>query len=105
MICRYCGRPAKLASGYEVYPHRVDLHSKKFWVCFVCDARVGCHEGTTRPLGELANSELRDYRMRAHDEFDYIWKSGYMSRGQAYRWLASKLRIPREKCHIGKFDV
>lgn len=27
-------------------------------------------------------------RISAHEEFDKLWREGYMSRGQAYEWLA-----------------
>ena len=28
-----------------------------------------------------------------------------MKRGEAYRWLAERLSMAREDCHIGMFDV
>ena len=40
----------------------------------------------------------------AHDEFDKLWKEGYMSRSEAYKWLAKKLNIPRSKCHMRKLN-
>lgn len=38
VICDYCDKPAELVTGAEVYPHRPDLHHKKFWLCKPCDA-------------------------------------------------------------------
>ena len=78
------------------------------WVCSKfpkCNSYVGCHKGTTLPLGRLANERLRTLKAEAHKQFDPIWKSGLMSRKQAYNWLADMLRISVEDCHIGMFDI
>lgn len=115
-ICGYCKREAELVSGDVLQPGRTDLSSKNFWRCQVCDAWVGCHapaqaggtEGLgdgTVPMGTLANAELRRWRSTAHALFDPLWQSGKMSRVQAYGWLSKTMRLPREQCHIGMFDV
>lgn len=104
--CPYCLRVAEFLTGAYVYPHRPDLSDKRFYVCKPCDARVGAH-ADGRPLGTLANAELRQLRSQAHGVFDPKWKremGGTMRRREAYRWLASNLRIPEEHCHIGMFD-
>lgn len=112
--CPYCTGAAALVTGAEIYPHRPDLREKKFWACTPCDAYVGCHppakvkggglnDGTV-PLGRLANAELRGLKQRAHAAFDPLWRSGPMSRTQAYAWLASALGTPPSKTHIGMFD-
>lgn len=114
-LCPYCGRPAVLTSGAKVYPRSHDLHGLRFWRCAPCNAFVGCHkkgarlgDGTvsdgTIPLGRLANSNLRGLRQQAHGAFDPLWRSGRFSRQQAYRWLAGRLGIPVDQCHIGQFD-
>ena len=105
MICSYCNNEAELVNGDVIYPHRPNLHHLRFWQCAPCDARVGCHEGTERPLGRLANAELRQAKMAAHAVFDPLWKGGPMTRNTAYGWLADQLGIPRTECHIGMFDV
>lgn len=104
VICPYCGRPAKRVTGKEVYPHRNDLYRKKFWICRPCDAYVGCHRDG-KPFGTLANSDLRNIRMKVHEKFDRLWKSGRMDRNAAYKSLAKKLGISTKKCHIGMFDI
>ncbi len=104
-ICSYCGDDAKLVTGKEIYPHRPDLYDKKFWQCWPCEAYVGCHPGTETSLGRLADKTLRFYKSQAHKAFDPMWKRHGMSRKQAYQWLADRLRIDVEDCHIGTFDV
>lgn len=103
--CPYCSGPSALVSGDVIYPHRPDLHEKKFYSCASCNAYVGCHPGTVVPLGRLANAELRLAKNRAHSVFDPLWRDGSMRRVEAYKWLAQSLGIPRKQAHIGMFDV
>lgn len=85
------------------------------WVCAnhpACDAYVGCHPKTIKPLGRLANPELRSAKIQAHAAFDRLWKAKVArgdcgkskARGLAYRWLAEQLGIDPTACHIGMFD-
>jgi hypothetical protein len=97
-------------SGAEIYPHRPDLSHLKFYACLPCSAWVGCHRGTTKPLGRLANAELREAKTEAHNAFDPLWKFEQfhrqkMKRTEAYQWLANQLEISVDDCHIGMFDV
>lgn len=103
--CPYCDMKADLVSGEAIYPHRKDLRDLKFYRCEPCGAYVGCHKGTTNPLGRLADAELREAKMAAHAVFDPIWRSGLMKRTEAYQWLAGQLGIDPKDCHIGMFDV
>jgi len=77
------------------------------YLCRPCDAYVGVHKGTDRPLGRLANAELRHWKNAAHASFDPLWQFGKYRgrRNDAYRWLAEKMGLPEEKTHIGMFDV
>lgn len=102
--CVYCHEPAKLVTGREVYPHRPDLFAKQFYACLPCGAWVGCHPGTTKPLGRVANAELRQLKMKAHAAFDPLWKNGAGNRGKRYGWLAQRLGIEKHRCHIGYFS-
>lgn len=105
--CPYCKDTALLVTGKKVYPkeeHKA-LWKKNFWVCPDCDSRVGCHKDSTKPLGRLANRELRKARTDAHNAFDPLWKEKKMSRKKAYGWLSKKLKVPLEKCHIGMFGL
>jgi hypothetical protein len=103
--CDYCDRLAERVNGKAIYPHRPDLVGKQFWRCQPCGAYVGCHPGTSTPLGRLANAQLRRAKQQAHAAFDPIWRSKERSRGEAYAWLAEQLGISKNNCHIGMFDV
>jgi hypothetical protein len=112
ITCNYCGGSATLVTGAEVYPHRNDLGGKHLYLCKPCDAWVGCHPGTTKPLGRLANAELRAWKSRAHAAFDPLWRAKMLqgfckkhARDYGYKWLSEQLGIARYACHIGMFDV
>ena len=107
VLCPYCGEPAKLTTGRHVYPHRPDLADKLFYECRPCAAYVGCHPGTDRPLGRLADAELRRWKQRVHAAFDPHWKNvrGASARSRAYARLAREMGIPAAECHTGMFSV
>ena len=107
IMCPYCDSEASLVTGEKIYPHRKDLYSKSFWYCDNNheSAYVGCHGDTNKPLGRLADSELRYWKSSAHRAFDPIWKGGKLNRSAAYKKLASVLGIKTQDCHIGMFDV
>ena len=105
IFCPYCGSPAVLRNGSYVYGK--DSIAKKLYVCSkypVCDAYVGVFKDNLTPKGTLANSELRNKRIRAHKAFDEIWRSGIMSRGQAYQWMQHKFGLSKDQAHIGCFS-
>lgn len=111
-ICPYCGEFSVKVTGKEIYPHRPDLSHKAFYQCAPCDARVGCHPGTDKPLGRLADAELRRWKNIAHAAFDPRWRAlvgpsnpKHRARNGLYERLAELLGIPREDCHIGMMDV
>lgn len=105
LLCPYCNVDAPLVGGDQIYPHRPDLWHKHFYKCPQCGAYVGCHPGSTRALGRMANAELRTAKSNAHAFFDRLWKNGSMSRRQAYAWLSKAMGIPETETHIGMFDV
>lgn len=95
----YCGAPARLRKS-KYGP---------FWSCSrwpECDGTVGCHPGTTKPLGSLADKETRQARALAHSAFDGLWEAeDGPSRSGAYTWLAWRIEVDPEECHIGSFDL
>lgn len=98
-----CGRlgALELVTGKEIYPHRPDLHAKRFWLCRPCNAYVGCHPGTERPLGPPAGPALRQLRLLAHEALDPLWQSGRFKRAQVYRELSRRLGF---EVHVGQSD-
>lgn len=104
-ICPYCSEVSSLVKGDVIYPGLPHLHHKSFWKCGCSDVYVGCHPGTDKPLGRLADAELRGAKLEAHGAFDRLWKSGLKKRSLAYVWLAKRLGIDASQCHIGMFDV
>lgn len=105
VTCPYCGDVAAFVTAAVIYPHRPDLRGRMFYHCLPCQAWVGTHRGTTKPLGRLADAELRAAKITAHAAFDAKWKRLKWQRGAAYRWLANALRLKPSECHIGMFDV
>lgn len=122
--CGECQGTSALTSGLEIYPHRPDLHDKPIWKCEGCGAYVGCHPGTTNPLGTPAGHALRQARMLLHNRMiDPLWKTadrcGFYSpktersrkairrraRERVYIFLSQQLGIGRDETHTGMFDI
>lgn len=104
-ICPYCGDFSKATTGKEMYPHRPDLHVLKFFKCQPCNATVGTHKRTGKPLGTLANPQTKGLRSQVHKLFDPIWRSGNMKRSEAYTWFAGQMGLSNKDCHIGMFNT
>ena len=107
-ICPYCQRKSNYVDSSAVY----GISYGMIYICFPCDAYVGCHKGTNKAKGSLANRSLRRLRNKAHSLFDPLWKakiqrdgcSRNVARDTAYKWLSSQLGIPRDRTHIAMFD-
>lgn len=107
-VCRYCGGVIRLVPAESIFGKRTKrlcMEGEKVYQCQNCNARVCCHKGTTRPLGNVANEVLRLKRIEAHEAFDTLWHGWHISRTQAYKWLSQQLRIPVDKTHIGGFEM
>lgn len=103
-LCDYCNGETALVTGAVIYPRRPDLATLRFYLCRPCDAYVGCHPTTSKPLGRLANKSLRILKMKAHAAFDPIWKQGGVTRKVAYDWLSRAMGIDSKITHIGMFN-
>ncbi len=107
VYCPYCGAEAKLRPASVVYKENT-LHSDSYlFVCDrypKCDAYVGVHKDSKRPMGTLANGDLRNKRIQAHKVFDKMWKSGLMTKWQAYKWLQGKFALNEKQAHIAMFS-
>lgn len=121
-VCPTCTKAARLTDGREVYPHRPDLHGKPIWKCDGCSGYVGCHPGTTEPLGTPANAELRKAREHVHALLDPIWQQAdqfyadmktdrdrklvrRLARVRVYEFLTHSLGITADECHVGMFEI
>lgn len=102
MRCPYCGSPVIYRSADGIY--RDNSRETMLYVCShysECDAYVRVHTGTNIPVGSMANHELRTLRRTAHHYFDQLYESGYMSKQDAYQWLADLIMVPLSEAHIG----
>lgn len=102
MRCPYCGSTVVYRSADGIY--RDNSKGAMLYVCTnypECDAYVRVHAGTNIPVGSLANHELRTLRRTAHHYFDQLHQSGYMSKQDAYQWLADLIAAPLSEAHIG----
>ena len=88
MTCPFCGGMMLLHFNSMLYN---GISYGKSYICEnypKCNTYVGCHKGTTVPLGTPADAELRLLRRKCHKVFDEKWKSGRMTRKEAYKYLA-----------------
>ena len=112
--CPVCGRPMRFHVSAD----------RDWWGCSgypECDTQQSAGSDGL-PLGIPGDKETRQARMRAHDVFDPIWErsvefygreSNSQSRGRlltiarsrAYLWLADRLGMTRDECHIARMDV
>lgn len=84
---------AVLTNGKEIYPHREDLYTLKFWKCPICKNYVGCHKNGNgmSPLGNIPTKAIREKRKEIHAILDPLWKSGRFHRKALYSRLSELL--------------
>ncbi len=102
--CPYCSHQVSVVHHDAIYGR---AYGDWPWVyaCDHCGARTGMHPFTNIPLGTLADHALREERKRCKPVFERIWKGGYMTRDEAYIWLAASMGIEPSECHFGLFDA
>lgn len=104
--CPYCGSKIIRKTGDQHFKNNGHEGLK----LLVCENTDGCGASTMcdehwEPYGTLAREPLRRLRQRVHQLIDPLYKNGYYSRTTIYRLMADHLKIPREKCHVGLFDI
>lgn len=99
--CTYCNDVAEYVDSSCIYGKSYGM----IYLCRKCNAYVGVHKGTNKPLGILANAELREWKKKAHSHFDKLWKLKKMTRANAYKWLSKQLNKDIKETHIGMFNV
>ena len=101
MQCNYCGREAEWVENKEIYGRNYGK-SYMAWLCRPCDAYVGCHQNTKKPLGRMSNKEERELKKEVKGmdlaKFEQYGKMWY------YKHLAEILDIPMQEAHFGMFD-
>ena len=98
--CDHCG-----CSSVSLLKNEVKTKKGTYlnsWKCNRCHSRVSCHPGTNIPMGHMTDTRGRMMRKFLHNIFDELWQKQYMSRDEAYEWLAIELLIKRENCHISR---
>ena len=100
-ICRYCGGKIIKTKSRVLY----GTGNQTIYLCTMCNAYVGCYEGTDKPMGKVANTVLRLKRQETHNIFDALWRGQGWSRSAAYRWLARELHLSEENAHIGMMEM
>ena len=86
---------AKLVTGAMVYPNTPKVSRDKYWMCNSCKNHVGVHRNANKnklkPLGVIANKELRSIRKTIHDIIDPIWREEKMKRTHIYAIISNEL--------------
>jgi len=77
--CPYCGAPTKLVDDTEIYGRS---YGTSCYVCKPCGAWVGCHKGTDKALGRIANKELRELKRQARTSLSTYYGKRAASPGQ-----------------------
>jgi len=103
-MCPSCHNPARLVNGRQLYPSVPALARNKYYCCYACDTRVGCHPGTTEPLGTMAHPALRELRRQTHSLVDALWGIDGVVRSDAYFWLDHILGLGRNEAHISQMN-
>ena len=103
--CPYCNGRSEIRLLKEITGNK---QAKGYaFVCRyypACDSYIKMNEQTGKPLGTMANKQLRSLRIEAHRQLYRLYVDGSMSRDEAYEWMASVLNIPRQEAHIGLFQ-
>ena len=104
--CPYCNSPAVLRPASAVFGRNVKSKGSYLYVCShwpKCDAYVSAHKNNLRPMGTLANGELRHKRIIAHRALEAYRTKTRMSKWGIYLWMQGKLRLDARHTHIAMF--
>lgn len=105
--CPYCGAYAMKRPASVVYGEVARVKNGYLYVCSrwpACDAYVSAHRKSGRPMGTLANGDLRHKRIMAHKALEEFRRRHHMEKWEAYLWLQARLGLGKEQTHIAKFS-
>jgi hypothetical protein len=74
------------------------------WEITRCPGVHGAHPDG-KPLGVPADKETKQWRIKAHEVFDKLWKQYGLTREEAYGMLQSLMEMIPEQAHIGNFNA
>ena len=98
MKCNLCG------SNHVNLVNNSLLYGKEYgkypyvYLCTDCNAYVGVHPNL-KPMGVLADNEMRELRRKCHDLFDKRWTTKEERENQ-YNILGRQLGYERGRCHF-----
>lgn len=107
VICPYCNAKAVLRPANTVYGISDRSTGRHLYVCTnwpKCDAYVSAHKSDRKPMGRLANGNLRHKRILAHKAMEDYRRLTHMDKWAVYLWLQGKLGLGEHHIHIAKFD-
>ena len=102
MRCPYCGAPVVYRSADGIYQN-----NKNGAMLYVCSRYPECGRlcagaaGDDYPPGDAGQWGPACLRRETHQYFDKLYTSGWMTKQEAYRWLANFLQAPQSQAHIG----
>lgn len=105
--CPYCHAPAVRRYARSLFGDAAREPNALYYVCSrypTCNAYVSAHKKSGLPMGTLADPELRRKRIQAHHAFEQLWKSGPLTKKEAYRWLQDALGLSEDQAHIACFS-
>ncbi len=106
--CPYCHCKTELVEEEEIYG--AVIYGRKYRQCLEESSHyVGCYRSPNHlSLGRLADDELRQCRMNAHEVLDALWNGRHPvfdSRQKTYDELSFLFGVPKEFFHIGMMDA
>lgn len=107
LYCPYCGRMAVLRPAKHVYGSQNLDPGNYLYVCSgypSCDSYIGVHKKTMRPMGTLANGDLRHKRIEAHRALNQVVNSGIMTKKGIYIWLQNRFGLREKICISESFQ-
>lgn len=70
-----------------------------------CKGTHGAHQNSGKPLGIPADEETKEWRVKAHAEFDKFWKLYGYKRPEAYELLQTIMSMSPKEAHISRFNI
>ena len=96
--CPYCGEVAKIVDSKVVY------RTVSYGLIYLCTCQPSWAYTSVGGNSTLANKQLRELRKKAHKLFDKSWRTRYITRSEAYKFLSIHMSKAGKDCHIAMFN-